>query len=301
MTAGIRQQRQGVFLIALSAFGFGTLAIFARLANAHGADLYGALMLRFWIAGLLLLAFAWRRKLPWPNTRRIAQLAAMGGVGYVSMSYCYFAALNFIPASLVVLLLYTYPLIVCMLAALFLHEKLTPAKLLVLLLCAMGTALIIGNQNLHGASMPLQGVALAIGAAVIYASYITAGAKLTLDIDPVITATIVCLASAGVFSLIAVIRWQLGLPPHFPSDWLGWGGIAGVALLATVVAVIAFFAGLKRVGAAQASMLSTLEPVVTVALASWFLSESLTPWQWLGGALTLAAVIWLASLGEARQ
>ena len=54
-----------------------------------------------------------------------------------------------------------------------------------------------------------------------------------------------------------------------------------------------FFAGLRRVGASEAAILSTFEPVVTVALAYAVLGERLAPAQLLGGGLVLAAVVLL--------
>ena len=49
--------------------------------------------------------------------------------------------------------------------------------------------------------------------------------------------------------------------------------------------------GMERVGAATASILSTVEPVVTVGLAVAIYGEALGPLQVLGGALVLAAVV----------
>ncbi|MDF7041568.1 DMT family transporter, partial [Escherichia coli] len=66
-----------------------------------------------------------------------------------------------------------------------------------------------------------------------------------------------------------------------------------IAGLSTVVAILTFFAGLQKLGAAQASMLSTLEPVVTVLFAALLLGESIAPMQMAGGALILAGVLWL--------
>lgn len=290
------QRLQGILLIALSATGFGAMAIFARLAYADGADLFGVLITRFGAAGALLLTWSWWRGASWPSLTRILQLALMGGVGYVGMSYCYFAALNFLSASLVALLLYTYPIIVALLAAWFLGEQMNSVKYGVLLLCLTGTSLIVG-ANGGDTPMPPPGVALAIGAAVIYAAYITVGARIAWQIDPLVTTSIVCLASAAVLSAIALVRARMGLPPHFPATWQGWGGVAGIAVLSTVVAVNAFFAGLKRLGASQASMLSTLEPLVTVVLAAFLLSEALTGLQYVGGAAILTGVLVLARLG----
>lgn len=294
-----RNRIDGILLIVLSAIGFGAMSIFTRYAYADGADLYGVLITRFWVAGLALLAVACVRKLAWPPLPAIARLAALGGVGYVGMSYCFFSALNYVPASLASLLLYVYPTIVTMLAALFLRERITTAKLGALLLCSLGTVLTIGpNMNGSANAMSLPGIGLALAAAAIYASYITLSMKITQRVDPVVTTLIVCLAAGTVFTLMGLVRTSLGMTPQFPHTASGWIGIAGVTLCSTVIAVIAFFAGLKRLGASQSAMLSTLEPAVTIGLAAWLLSESLANWQWLGGALTLLGVIWLAGAGK---
>ena len=70
----------------------------------------------------------------------------------------------------------------------------------------------------------------------------------------------------------------------------GWGWLACLALVSTVAAVNLFFAGLRRVGPTTASILSTVEPVVTVLLAFVFFGEVLAGLQLLGGLLVLSAV-----------
>ncbi|MFI5426373.1 EamA family transporter [Aeromicrobium sp. UC242_57] len=65
-------------------------------------------------------------------------------------------------------------------------------------------------------------------------------------------------------------------------------------MLCTAVAIIAFFGGLPLLGPTSTSVLSTLEPVVTVGMATWLLAESFTGVQAIGGALVLVAVTWLA-------
>jgi drug/metabolite transporter (DMT)-like permease len=56
------------------------------------------------------------------------------------------------------------------------------------------------------------------------------------------------------------------------------------------VPVAALFTGIERVGAPTASILSTAEPVVTVALAMVFLGEALSPIEALGALTVLGAV-----------
>jgi drug/metabolite transporter (DMT)-like permease len=58
---------------------------------------------------------------------------------------------------------------------------------------------------------------------------------------------------------------------------------------------------MQRLGAADAATLSTLEPVVTFALAAVFLGEPILPNQLAGGVLILGAVIWLTRAGAPRK
>jgi drug/metabolite transporter (DMT)-like permease len=83
-----------------------------------------------------------------------------------------------------------------------------------------------------------------------------------------------------------------------PSE--AWFGLAGVGVLSTFVAIQTFYAGAQRVGAAQAALISTVEPVWTIVLAAILFSVALTPVQLLGGALILGGVL-IAQTGPASE
>lgn len=283
---------RGALLVALSASAFGAMAIFGRYAYAGGTDVLGLLTLRFGIGGTLLAAVAYRRGVLWPRGRTLWGIVAMGALGYVGQSLCYFTALQYAQASLVALLLYLYPAFVTLLAALWLGERLTLVKGAALVLCLAGSALMVGG----GKGEPL-GIALALAAAVIYSLYVVVGARVTRGIDPLATTAVVCLSAAAVFAIVSLARTLSGTPPHLPATALAWAALVAMALVSTVTAMLAFFAGLSRLGAARTSMLSTLEPVVTVLLAAITLGERLSPLQWVGGAAVLAAVLWLVRAG----
>ncbi|WP_150678808.1 DMT family transporter [Pandoraea pneumonica] len=282
----------GIALIAVSASAFGAMAIFARAASASGADIFAMLLFRFVLASVLLLGWCRVQRVTFPSRRQSLGIALMGGIGYVGQSLCYFGALQYAQASLVALLLYLYPVFVTVLAAIFLHERLIPVKLGALLLCSLGTALTVGGG--HG--QPL-GMALAVGSALIYSCYIVVGAKLTRGVDARATATLVCMAATVSFSAMALVRTGQGLSLHWPANPGGWAALVAIAVCSTVIAILTFFAGLQRLGAGRASMLSTLEPVVTVLLAAMLLGETLTAAQLGGGALILAGVLWLSARG----
>lgn len=284
----------GVALIAVSASAFGAMAIFARAAAASGADIFAMLLFRFFVAAVLLLVWCRLQRVRFPSRRQALGIALMGGIGYVGQSLCYFGALQYAQASLVALLLYLYPVFVTILAAIFLHERLTPVTLGALVLCSLGTALTVGG----GQGQPL-GMALAVAAALIYSGYIVIGARLTRGVDARATATLVCLAATVSFGAMAAVRAAQGLPLQWPAGAGGWAALAAIAVCSTVVAILTFFAGLQRLGAGRASMLSTLEPVVTVLLAAMLLGETLTAAQLGGGVLILAGVVWLSARGAA--
>jgi len=277
----------GVLLIAVSAAAFGAMAIFTHYAYASGANVVGLLMVRFILAAAALMVVMRVRRIGIPPWSRVAGLAAMGGIGYAGQAFTFFTALNYAPASLVALLLYLYPMFVTVLAAVFLRERLTAAAMIALVLCSVGAGLTVGGAGLSGGSLP--GIALGVASAVIYSIYITVGARVTRGLDPLACTTVICTAAAVVYTGMALA----GAPAHVPGTAGGWAAALAIAGLSTVVAILAFFAGLQKLGAAQASMLSTLEPVVTVLLAALLLGESIAPMQMTGGVLILAGVLWL--------
>lgn len=282
---GLSRRTTGVVLIAVSAASFGTMAIFARLAYDDGADVTAVLFLRFSIATVCMAAVLRLRGRRWPRSRALAGLAAMGGIGYVGQSLSFFTALTLAPASLVTLLLYAYPAIVTVLSIVVLGTRLTVPKALALGVALAGTVLTIGPE-LDGEPL---GIVLGLSAAFIYSVYILAGSRLTPLSGALPSATAVMASASVVYAVIVVVQ-----RPTFPSTAGSWAAVAGIALLSTVVAITTFFAGMERVGAADASTLSTLEPVVTVVLAAVVLDERIALVQLAGGLLILLAVVVLA-------
>jgi drug/metabolite transporter (DMT)-like permease len=277
----------GVALVTVSAAAFGAMPIMAKLAYDAGAEPGSVLVTRFVVAGATMTAVMLLRGHQWPRGRVLLALIGMGGVGYVSQSLSYFTALTVASASLVALLLYLYPAIVTVLAAVVLRERLTAVTVIALLLTLGGSVLVIGP----GGGRPL-GVALGVSAAVIYSIYILVGSRVTPRAGAIPSSTVIILAAAGVYVALAAVRRPEF--PHGPGATDGWLAMIGIALVSTVVAIVTFFAGLARLGPADASTLSTLEPVVSVALAAVVLRESIGWLQLAGGALIIPAVILLA-------
>jgi drug/metabolite transporter (DMT)-like permease len=289
MTGGARAQLQGALLAAASAAAFGALPIFARLAYAAGVDLYGVLVPRFVLGAAVLALIALVRGARWPRGRALAAVLAMGALGYTGQSFLYFSALKHADAGLVALLLYSFPFIVAVLAALVLGERLDAARVGALLLASAGLAMTIGG----GRGTPL-GIALALGAALVYAVYIVVGTRVLRDVDPLAGAAVICAGAAASYSLLAVLGAAAGEVPRFPATASGWLPVVSLALVSTALAIAAFFAGLHRLGATLTSVISTLEPVVSVTAAAVVLGERVSALQALGGTIVIGTAVWLA-------
>ena len=284
------KQLTGILLIAISAASFGTLAIFGRFLYTDGLDTFTMLFLRFGSAALLMLIILLARREKFPRGKILLQLIGMGALGYVGQSFSYLTAIKYASAGLVALLLYLYPMFVFILSVIVLHEKATWIKIVAILIALIGTALTVDP-----AGGQLQGILLAIAAALVYSVYIIVGTNVMKHVSAV-QSSLVIFASAG--TVYGILMAFNGV--HLPSTNSGWISIVGIVLIATVIPVVTFLAGLERIGPTNAAMLSTLEPVVTVLLAAWIFGERLQSIALFGGGMILVAVIMLTR-GEASE
>jgi len=96
--------------------------------------------------------------------------------------------------------------------------------------------------------------------------------------------------------MAAVALWRVthGLPVAIPHDAAGAIPVALIALVSTVLSITTLMIGLKWLGASLTSVLSTFEPVVSVVLGALVLNEAVSALQALGGAIVIAAAVWLA-------
>ena len=279
---------QGVLLVAISAAGFASIGLFARVAAASGASLLTVLALRFVLAGILLALVLRHRRLAWPRGRDLAGLVLLGALGYTAQSFCFFSALNHLTVGLAVLLLYLHPALVLLAGAALGRQRLTPRKAALAAASFAGILLTV-RGDLAGTPV---GLAFGIGAALIYTNYILVGEHLTPRTGVIPAATVIVLSAAVMFCLGTLVEGV-----HWPGTTGGWLAVAGIAVLGTALATVTFFAGVQRIGAGDAATLSTLEPVVALVLAFVFLGEQLGAVQLAGALLVIASAALLGRSG----
>lgn len=278
-------EAKGVALVLVSAAGFGALAIFAKLSYQAGAAAFPVLNWRFLLSSLFMLAyFGWKRQNLRLPPRDVGSLFLLGAIGYGSMSTFFFLALKYISAATASMFLYTYPALVSLLSFLIWRKPLTLQQMLSLLTAAGGTTFLLWDP---GVSLNTTGVLLALGAAVAYSFYLVWNQHLSHRVEPTVAAGYIIFAAALGFSVLNLVLGSF----TWTFNAKAWTAISLMAFFSTALAITTLITGIKLIGAAPASIISTFEPLVTVVLALGLLGEKLTANQVAGGLLILSGIV----------
>lgn len=267
---------RGVIEIILSGICFGFLGLFGKSAYVRGLSPGELLSFRFLIGGILLLAFflifqPHKLRL---QKRQLFHCFVLGTFGYAIFSFCFFSALQSLSASLTVILLYTYPILVAVMGWLLFKEKIPKRNLPSIPLCFIGLVLLIG---VHFQVTQASALLFGIGSAVFYAFYILYSRHFLKEIDPFVSGAMIML-----FAGLVLSAFHLRIDRVWPLLSQNWIFLASGTLVCTVAAMSLFLAGLQKLPSWEASLLSTFEPITGVAVAIFILGESLQPSQWLG-------------------
>lgn len=319
-----RERAVGIALIVLSAFGYGSGALFAKPIYAAGVDWMTLSAWRFLFAAIV----SWGWLVIWPGqlnalralSRRRVLILVLLGIFFLGNSGTYFAALETVSASLAALIVYIFPAIVAVITIRFGRRLEGRRAWGALALATAGVALAVGGID-PTAAPPVSGLLLIIASPFIYAIWIVLAARFggerRASSDRAIPphesesltepkSTEAAPAAAIMITATAVAWWALALltgrpvmPASIPND--AWLPLVGVGIVSTAIALQTFYAGARRIGAAQASLISTVEPIYTVALAALLFGERLTTVQLLGGLLVIIGVVIAQARGPGKD
>lgn len=306
----------GIGLTVLSAFAFGSGALFAKPVYAEGVGWHPLMAWRFLVGASLAwmwLALNARSRAGLLRMRRRDTAVAVAlGVLYTGNSATYFAGLETVSASLAALIVYIYPAVVAVISLQVGHPLRGRRAWGALALALAGVALAVGNIDPETAP-PLEGLVLMVASPLIYSVWIVLSARLSGEgrsgtgaaagagagADPMAAGAVMLTATATTYWVGAVVLGQPVMPGQVPQG--AWFGLIGIGIVSTFIAVLAFYAGAHRIGAARASIVSTVEPIWTIVLASLLFAESLAPLQLVGGAMILLGVVVAQTSGGAAE
>jgi drug/metabolite transporter (DMT)-like permease len=273
-------------LVAFGACCFGSIGVLTVLATRAGTSLHTVLAGRYLLGALLLgvAMFGARLRLA---PRHAAAALLLGGGGQAAVAGLSLSSLAYIPAATLGFLFYTYPAWVAVFAVVRGSEHVDRRRVIALALSLAGIVVMVGSP--WAAPMPLPGVLLALGSAVIYALYIPLIDRLQQGTTPAVVSAYISLGAGVIFAALAAIGGTLTL--DLPA--VSWLAIAILAAVCTALAFIVFLRGLAVLGPVRSAIVSTVEPFWTAVLGALVLSQPITPATIAGGALIAAAVLLL--------
>ena len=292
-------RRSAVGAAVISALCFGSLAVLASAAYQRDAEPLQLLVWRFGLATVLLAAFLGIRSPESLKTTRgdLARFAVLSGAGYGAASLCFFFALRYADASVVAILLYTYPAMVVIAERFITRAPLRGSRIAAVAATFAGCVLVIDPLSESGAVSPV-GIVLGLGAAAGYASFSmlsqhwlkgrSRGGLMVYMFG--FTALLALAAALLTGSTVSATAWTSEV----------WLLLAAIVVFPTFLAILLYFAAIRSLGAAQAALISTTEPVFTIALAAVVLGEALSPVQWAGAACVIGGVV-VAEWGARRS
>jgi drug/metabolite transporter (DMT)-like permease len=302
-----RRRVVGIGLGALAGAAYGTGPLFfKKYVFPAGVGWIEMLMWRFLFA--MIVSWAWmalqpraREALRLLDRRTTARLLFTGAFFIVNASV-YYAAIERIDISLVALLMSAYPALVAVLSLRLGYRfegRLAWGSLAIVI---FGSVLTIGGVN---AGTSGEGIVLALLSPVAYAVYIVLTAFIAgerpgqtadmrsrgrgAEVPPPVAGAVMMTGTWITTLVVAVLAGRPVLPNEVPAG--AWPGLMGIGLFAAAIAIQAFYASAARIGAAQASLMATLEPVVVIFLGIAFLDEVFSPVRAVGAVVVLAGVL----------
>jgi drug/metabolite transporter (DMT)-like permease len=311
MTPSKKTIFQGFLISFAGAIIFSTKAILVKLAFRHTpADGLTLLMLRMLLSLPFYLLAAWwgsRAAQQAPMTRRQwTGILLLGLLGYYLSSLFDFIGLQYISAGLERLILFLYPSFSVLLNSAAFRQSISRIQYWALLLTYAGIGIAYygelridtGNPNFYWGSF------LVFVCAITYACYLSGAGRMIPAIGAARFTTYSMLAATvGVlvhYFLRQAVHGAALLPLGAGNATL-WGYGFLLALVATVIPSFLLSAGMKRIGANNAAIVTSVGPVSTILQAHLFLGEPIFTEQVVGTVLVIVGVLLVGWKGRQAE
>jgi drug/metabolite transporter (DMT)-like permease len=288
----LKSKNEGVLYILIGVTGYAFLPTLVKGILATGLDAIDIAIWRFLFATVAMWALIGLRN------RRQGTASGGGSVPRVKMlgmglllgvaALAAFFGLERIPASTYVLIFYCYPVMVAVFSKLI--GAPVPARFWVSLpLVLIGLALTLPDlAGVFSGATDALGILMALINALAVAVYYMASNRLMRGRSTFIESS--AWTVTGALGLMVMLLALRGV--QIPTG-IGWFYLLALAVVSTIVPTFALMHGIQKLGAARASMVSMVEPVISLVLAFFLLGDRLLPLQVIGAVLIITSVILL--------
>ncbi|GAA1697499.1 hypothetical protein MMUR_28560 [Mycolicibacterium murale] len=274
---------RGTVLLLISATVFGLMPVLTKLAYDRGMSVTQLLPVRFLLAaaGLAIVVGILERGRLRLTREQFTGAVALG-VLFALQTGAFLVALQTIRASVAVLLLFTFPMMVAVAGWVFLGRPVVARTVLALGLGFFGLFLAVGQLTAGSWT----GMALALASAVLNAAYFLF-AENELNTAPTLVVCVIGLMVTAIVYTVGVLVIGGKAVPDGSTEWAIVVALACVPLIGLPTLLI----GVLELGAVSGAAISAWEPVVSIAAAVGVLSEPFSPVQVCGAVLVVAAVV----------
>ncbi|MGE4276012.1 MAG: DMT family transporter [Lawsonibacter sp.] len=284
-------EKKAYLSILAAATLWGCIGVFLKLLTAAGLSPMEGVAVRSTVAAVvygLFLAFTDRKRLK-IAPRHWYYFFGTGVCSLLFFNWCYFNAISSSSMSVAAVLLYTSPVFVTLMSAVFFHEKITSLKLAALALTFSGCVLVTGLLPLGQQSVSLRTILFGLGSGFGYALYSIFG-KFALAKYPPATVTFYTFLFSAACSLPLS-----GLHRHLTvlTDERAIAGGLGIGVLCCILPYLLYTSGLRHAEAGKAAILATAEPFVASLLGICLFHESVSGYKLLGMAAIFCAILLL--------
>lgn len=278
---------KGILLVLIGASFFGFTPIFAKLGFSYGYSLGQINIVQMIISFVLLwsLALIKRSRFDGLTKKNVLQIMMTGCfVGLTSIFY--YGSLQYLPASLAIILLFQFVWIGILLEWIF--NKIKPAPITVLSILLILVGVFFSSNILNGEiqGLPLKGIIFGILSAFTYAGFIFFSGKVAVNVNPWIRSSFMATGS----TILVLILFVRDIPSVLPLENTLLTTAMGVSLFGAVLPPLFFAAGAPLISGGIANILTSIELPIAIVSASIILSETVTPLQWVGTAIILMAI-----------
>lgn len=274
-------------LVALSGILYGFLGYFGTLLLKTDMSVTTMLFWRFFVAAIwVMLCTFWseRRMLQCIPFKYYVTPYLLGGLCYGGASVFFFTASQYTGTGLAMVIYFSFPMFVALFGLKKNNWRMGPYTILSLTAIVLGLLLLKGN---HTHQVNVLGIVFALCSAFFYSIYVYKSKTMVHQMVSNHFATMICLGCALFFLIIAVVSHDFSLPHSLKT----WGYVCALAIIATAMPVQLLLAGLKTISPLKASMLSVLEPVITLFIGVSLLDETVTQIQLIGVVVVIFGAI----------
>lgn len=276
-------------LIIIAGCLWGAMGLFVRKLNGWGIESMDVVFVRALLTAVITFAITaiYDRKQLKIRLRDVWIFAGTGLFSIVMFNYCYFSAMSVMSLSAAAILLYTSPIFVMLMSAVFFKERITVQKIIAVFVSLAGLCLVTGVFG--GATITPAGIALGLLSAVGYALYSIFGRAAIDHGYSSLTMTSWSFAFAAVFSAFLTDYGAIGAAISASPVFIPYSVL--FAVVVSVAPYLLYSAGLKGTETGKAAVIASVEPVAASVFGAVVFHEIPSVYSVLGILLVLAALV----------